>query len=184
MVVKDKFGRAGQGPALKVVKATVSEPEPAKAEALLEDLSDLFREALKDSGEPVKLAHEIALARRYLAIEQVRFGERLRLHWKLDSRADGALLPPLLLQPLVENAVRHGVEPSTSGADIRVSTERRGSRVVIKVSNTTPAAVSARGNGLALANVRERLSLLHDVQAQFHSGLKDGVYRVRIEVPA
>jgi two-component system sensor histidine kinase AlgZ len=158
--------------------------EPDKAESLLEDLSDLFRHALMEQGESVSLAQEIALAKAYLAIEQVRFGERLRITWTLDERAGAARLPPLLLQPLVENAVKHGVEPSASGADIRVSTERRGARVVIKVSNTTPASDSARGNGLALDNVRERLSLLHDVQAQFQVGLKAGVFRVRIEVPA
>ncbi|OIP16330.1 MAG: sensor histidine kinase [Comamonadaceae bacterium CG_4_9_14_3_um_filter_60_33] len=158
--------------------------EPRKAERLLEDLSDLFRHALMAHGESVTLAEEIALAQRYLAIEQVRFGERVRIEWALDPTADSARLPPLLLQPLVENAVKHGVEPSASGADIRVSTQRRGSRVVIKVSNTTPASSSAHGHGLALANVRERLSLLHDVQARFQSGLKDGVYQVRIEVPA
>lgn len=158
--------------------------EPGKAESLLEDLSDLFRHALMEQGESVTLAQEIALAQAYLAIEQVRFGERLRIAWALDAAAGAARLPPLLLQPLVENAVKHGVEPSASGADIRVSTERRGARVVIKVSNTTPESDNARGNGLALDNVRERLSLLHDVQAQFQSGLKEGVFRVRIEVPA
>lgn len=158
--------------------------EPRKAESLLEDLSDLFRAALMAHGESVTLADEIALAKAYLAIEQVRFGERIRVEWALDERANTARLPPLLLQPLVENAVKHGVEPSTSGADIKVSTQRRGSRVVIKVSNTTPAAGSERGSGLALDNVRERLSLLHDVQAQFQSGLKDGVFQVRLEVPA
>lgn len=157
--------------------------EPARAEALLEDLSDLFREALKDSGEPVTLAEEIALAQRYLAIEEVRFGERLRVQWALDPRADGALLPPLLLQPLVENAVRHGVEPSPDGADVRISTECRGSVVVIKVTNTVPAGQGPSGQGLALQNVRERLALLHDVQGQFRSALKDGVYQVRLEVP-
>jgi len=158
--------------------------EPRQAERLLEDLSDLFRHALKEQGESVTLAEEIALAQRYLAIEQVRFGARIRIAWALDAAAESARLPPLLLQPLVENAVKHGVEPSASGADIRVSTQRRGSRVVIKVSNTTPASNSAGGSGTALANVRERLSLLHDVQARFQSGLKDGVYQVRIEVPA
>lgn len=157
--------------------------EPRKAERLLEDLSDLFRAALMAQGESVTLADEIALAQAYLAIEQVRFGERIRVEWALDERADAARLPPLLLQPLVENAVKHGVEPSASGADIKVSTQRRGSRVVIKVSNTTPAAGSERGSGLALDNVRQRLSLLHDVQAQFQSGLKDGVFQVRMEVP-
>jgi two-component system sensor histidine kinase AlgZ len=158
--------------------------EPAKAEALLEDLSDLFRHALEDQGESVSLAAEIELARRYLAIEQVRFGERLQLEWALDPSADRAMLPPLLLQPLVENAVRHGVEPSESGATVRVSTRRRGSVVVIKVTNTVPAGSGVPGHGVALDNVRDRLRLLHDVEARFRCGLVDGVYQVRMEVPA
>ena len=159
--------------------------EPARAETLLEDLSDLFRHALADPGASVTLADEIALARRYLAIEQVRFGERLRLEWDLDPAADRALLPPLLLQPLVENAVHHGVEPSDAGATVRISSQRRGSVAVIKVTNTVPAGVGAGtpGHGLALRNVRDRLRLLHDVQGRFRSGHVDGVYQVRLEVP-
>jgi len=157
--------------------------EPAKAEAVLEDLSVLFRSALDDRGEPVTLAQEVALARSYLAIEQVRFGERLQVEWALDPQADGARLPPLLLQPLVENAVKHGVEPSASGAQVRISTQRRGTVVVIKVTNTVPSGQGERGFGLALANVRERLLLLHDVQAQFQAALKDGIYQVRMEIP-
>ncbi len=157
--------------------------EPAKAEMLLEDLSDLFRHALIDLGDSVTLDDEITLAKRYLAIEQVRFGDRLRVEWVLDSAAGKAMLPPLLLQPLVENAVRHGVEPSDTGADIKITTERRGSVVVIKVTNTVPAGQGETGQGVALHNVRERLSLLHDVQGQFKSGLKNGVYQVRMEVP-
>lgn len=158
--------------------------EPAKAEALLEDLSDLFRHALIDPGDSVTLADEIALARRYLAIEQVRFGERLQLEWALDPDADNARLPPLLLQPLVENAVRHGVEPSASGASVRISTQRRGQRVVIKVSNTVPAGVGPMGAGEALRNVRERLALLHDVHGHFRSGAHEGGFLVRMEIPA
>ncbi len=158
--------------------------EPAKAETLLEDLSDLFRHALIDQGESVTLDDEIALAQRYLAIEQVRFGDRLQLEWALDPLAGQAKLPPLLLQPLVENAVRHGVEPSESGATLRISTRRRGSVVLIKVTNTVPAGSGAPGHGVALDNVRDRLRLLHDVQGQFRSGLVDGVYQVRIEIPA
>ncbi len=158
--------------------------EPAKAETLLEDLSDLFRHALIDQGESVTLDDEIALAQRYLAIEQVRFGERLQTEWALDPKAGQARLPPLLLQPLVENAVRHGVEPSETGATVRISTQRRGSVVLIKVTNTVPAGAGSPGHGVALDNVRDRLRLLHDVQGQFRSGLVDGVYQVRIEVPA
>ncbi len=157
--------------------------EPAKAETLLEDLSDLFRHALVDQGESVTLSDEIALARRYLAIEQIRFGERLQVEWSLDPAASAARLPPLLLQPLVENAVRHGVEPSASGAQLRISTQRRGATVVIKVSNTVPAGPGPAGAGEALRNVRERLSLLHDLQGQFRSGTQDGLFQVRMEVP-
>lgn len=157
--------------------------EPARAESLLEDLSDLFRHALMDLGEAVTLEEEITLAKRYLAIEQVRFGDRIQVEWVLDPSASAAKLPPLLLQPLVENAVRHGVEPSPEGAQIRISTQRRGSTVVIKVSNTVPSGHGERGSGLALGNVRERLKLLHDVQGQFRSVFQDGIFHVRIEVP-
>ena len=158
--------------------------EPAKAEAVLEDLSELFRHALADPAESVTLEQEIALAQRYLAIEQVRFGERLQVQWSLDPEAGEAKLPPLLLQPLVENAVKHGVEPSASGAQLKISTLKRGSTVVIKVTNSTPAGVGERGHGLALANVRERLALLHDVEAKFKTVFKDGVFQVRLEIPA
>lgn len=158
--------------------------EPAKAEALLEDLSDLFRHALADQAESTSLGEEIVLARRYLAIEQVRFGERLQIEWSLDPAADSARLPPLLLQPLVENAVRHGVEPSVSGALLKVSTKKRGKRVVLKVTNTVPAGPGEAGQGLALDNVRKRLALMHDLQATFQCALTDGVYQVRLEFPA
>ncbi|GAA4328753.1 histidine kinase [Variovorax defluvii] len=162
--------------------------EPAKAEAMLEDLSELFRRALADAGESVTLADEIALAERYLAIEQVRFGDRLRIQWDVDPAANGARLPPLLLQPLVENAVKHGVEPSPDGAKIRIRTERRGSMVVIEVLNSLPPLRWAdeplpRGHGIALDNVRDRLRLLHDVQAQFSAGMDQKTYRVRIAIP-
>lgn len=157
--------------------------EPATAERVLEDLSELFRHALMETGESVSLAEEIDLAQRYLAIEQVRFGERLRVQWKLDHRAHQAQLPPLLLQPLVENAVRHGVEPSEDGAEIQISTECRGSMVVIKVLNSVPAGQGVAGHGLALDNVRQRLTLLHDVQGFFSVKFKEGIFQVRMEVP-
>lgn len=158
--------------------------DPARAENLLEDLSELFRRALVEQGESVTLSEEVQLARSYLAIEQVRFGERLRVEWAIDPRAGSARVPPLFLQPLVENAVKHGVEPSPSGADVKVTTQRRGSVVVIKVTNTVPAGQGRRGNGVAQGNVRDRLRLLHDVQAQFQTALVDGLYQVRMEVPA
>ncbi|MBN8747459.1 Sensor histidine kinase YehU [Xylophilus ampelinus] len=163
--------------------------EPAKAEAMLEDLSELFRSALADPDESVTLGDEIALAQRYLAIEQIRFGERLRVRWAIDPAANDARLPKLLLQPLVENAVKHGVEPSPQGAKLRIRTERRGSKVVIEVVNSLPPLLWAdqplpRGHGIALANVRDRLRLLHDMQASFRAGVDQDHYRVRIDIPA
>jgi two-component system, LytTR family, sensor histidine kinase AlgZ len=158
--------------------------DPAKAETLLEDLSELFRHALVSKGDSVTLAEEVQVARHYLAIEGVRFGERLRVEWSIDPRAGSARVPALFLQPLVENAVKHGVEPSPSGADVKVTTQQRGGVVVVKVTNTVPAGQGRRGHGVAQENVRDRLRLLHDVQAQFQTALIDGLYQVRIEVPA
>ena len=158
--------------------------DPARAEALLEDLSELFRHALVEQGDSATLAEEVLVARRYLAIEQVRFGERLQVEWAIDPRAGSARVPALFLQPLVENAVKHGVEPSPTGAEVKVTTQRRGSVVVIKVTNTVPAGQGRPGNGVAQDNVRDRLRLMHDVQAQFQTALIDGLYQVRIEVPA
>ena len=158
--------------------------EPRKAEAMLEDLSELFRHALADPAESVTLDQEIALAQSYMAIEEIRFGERLQVEWSIDPAAGQARLPPLLLQPLVENAIHHGVEPSAAGAQVKISTEKRGGMVVVKVTNSTPSGVGERGNGLALANVRERLILLHDVQARFQTVFKDGIFQVRLEIPA
>ncbi len=162
--------------------------EPARAEALLEDLSDLFRQALVEQGEDVALSDEVALARKYLAIEQVRFGERMRVQWQLDERAGSARVPPLLLQPLVENAVKHGVEPNLHGtAKLRITTSLRGARVLLDITNTLPerggAGPAPGGHGIAQANVRERLRLLHDVECDFRAGPHKGLYHVRISLP-
>ena len=157
--------------------------EPARAEAVLEDLSDLFRQALAERQDSSTVGQEIALARRYLAIEQVRFGPSLRVEWALDERTDTARLPPLILQPLVENAVKHGVEPSPRGAQLRISTQLRGQMALVKVTNTVPAGQGDPGHGIALDNVRDRLRLLHDLQGGFRTALVEGVYQARIEVP-
>lgn len=157
--------------------------DPARTEDLLEDLAELFRVALSDTGASVSLNEEVELARRYLAIEQIRFGSRLTLNWELDEAAGEARVPPLLLQPLVENAVRHGVEPSDSGGSIRVRTRVRRGQAVISIANTVPLGQHRPGNGMALGNVRERLRLMHDVSAQFDAQLDGGIYRVSIVVP-
>jgi len=157
--------------------------DPARAEGVLEDLAELFRVAISDSGESVTLAEEVELAKRYLAIEQIRFGSRLQVTWELDAEAGAARVPPLLLQPLVENAVRHGVEPSDVGGVIRVRTRVKLGRALVSIVNSVPATPSRPGNGMALRNVRERLRLMHDVAAQFETRREGDVFRVQIVVP-
>ena len=135
------------------------------------------------SSDLVTLAEEVELARRYLAIEQIRFGKRLRVIWHLDPEADAARVPPLLLQPLVENAVRHGVEPNDEGGELEVTTMRRGAEVEIRIVNTVGAPARTVGHGLALRNVRQRLRLMHDVAARFDLESSEQRFALRIMVP-
>lgn len=164
--------------------------DPARAESVLEDLAQLFRTALADSGASVTLDEEIELARRYLAIEQIRFGTRLQLEWQIDSadaRVGAARVPALVLQPLVENAVRHGVEPSARGGRVRVQAAVQRGQVVVLVSNTVGDEPASPGHGMALHNVRERLRLLHDVGAQCdvwrEPGPDSDIFHARIVLP-
>ena len=156
---------------------------PQQAEAVLEDLSQLFRVALAETGASVSLDEEIDLAQRYLAIEQLRFGDRLQVVWDLDAAAAQAVLPPLVLQPLVENAVRHGIEPSLAGGRILVRTRVHRGMAEILVTNSLPEMPGRPGTGIALANVAERLRLLHDVAATLQAGIEGHSYQARILVP-
>ena len=164
--------------ALALVRA-----DPEKAERVLEDLSELFRVALAEAGASVSLEEEVELARRYLEIEGVRFGPRLAVHWELDARANAARIPPLVLQPLVENAVRHGIEPSTAGGHVTVCTVVQRGQVVVTVSNTVGDEPGSPGHGMALHNLRERLRLLHDVAAQCDVWREGDRFHARIVLP-
>ena len=164
--------------------------DPTRAESVLEDLAQLFRTALADAGASVTLTEEIELARRYLAIEQIRFGKRLQVQWQIDeadARVGAARVPPLVLQPLVENAVRHGVEPSARGGRVRVQAAVQRGQVVVLVSNTVGDEPGSPGHGMALHNVRERLRLLHDVGAQCDVWREPGpdgdIFHARIVLP-
>ena len=158
--------------------------DPQRAERALEDLSDLFRALMSDGRSLVRLADEIALIERYAAIEQLRLGDRLRLSWDLDNAPVDALLPPLILQPLLENAVYHGVEPGTGIGDVLVRIERRESRVLARIENPYHAnAPGHAGNRMALDNIRERLMLFFDAEARLESRIEGDRYRVEIEIP-
>jgi two-component system sensor histidine kinase AlgZ len=158
--------------------------DPQRAERALEDLADLFRTLMSDARQFVRLADEISLLERYAELEQLRLGERLRIAWELDSAPADALLPPLVLQPLLENAVYHGVEPGTGPGDVTVRIERRGARVLARIENPYLEAEMRRaGNRMALDNIRERLQLFFDAEARIGTSVSDGRYRVEIEIP-
>ena len=158
--------------------------DPKRAERSLEDLADLFRTLMADPRSFVRLADEIALLERYAEIEQLRLGERLRITWELDAAPSDALLPPLVLQPLLENAVYHGVEPGTATGEVVVHIERRGDRVLARIENPYIEAEQQRaGNRIALDNIRERLALFFDAEARLETHAANGRYRVEIEMP-
>ena len=158
--------------------------DPQRAERALEDLADLFRTLMSDARTFVRLADEISLLERYAEIEQLRLGERLRITWELDGAPDDALLPPLVLQPLLENAVYHGVEPGTDAGEVLVHIERRGNRVLARIENPyLEAEVQRSGNRMALENIRERLQLFFDAEARIATHAAGGRYRVEIEIP-
>jgi two-component system, LytTR family, sensor histidine kinase AlgZ len=139
---------------------------------------------VSDATRFVRLSDEIALLERYAAIEQLRLGERLRITWELDAAPNDALLPPLVLQPLLENAVFHGVEPGTAAGDVLVHIERRGDRVLARIENPYVADQQRRvGNRMALENIRERLALFFDAEARIHTSADGHRYRVEIEMP-
>src|SRR6266849_3603380 len=158
--------------------------DPKRAERSLEDLADLFRTLMSDARQFVRLEDEIALLERYAEIEQLRLGERLRFTWELDTAPSDALLPPLVLQPLLENAVYHGVEPGTTAGEVLVHIERRGDRVLARIENPYIEEQQHRaGNRMALENIRERLALFFDAEARIETRTIDGRYRVEIEMP-
>ena len=166
--------------------------DPQRAESVLEDLAELFRQALASPSLRSTLADEVELARRYLGIEQLRFGDRITVRWELDEAASSAEVPALVLQPLVENAVRHGIEANPLGGWIVVRSRVQAGQAVLTVSNSVPTlgpTPATAGHGIALRNVRQRLKLMHDVEADFEAGLQKGegaqppIYVVRIAVP-
>jgi len=158
--------------------------DPRRAERALEDLADLFRVLMQDNRSFVRLADEIALLERYAAIEQLRLGERLEITWELDTAPQDALLPPMVLQPLLENAVYHGVEPGTGAGRVVVHIERRGARVLARIENPYFEEHARRaGNRMAQANIRERLQLFFDAEARLATRVAAGRYVVELEMP-
>jgi len=158
--------------------------EPRRAERALEDMADLFRVLMADNRTLAPIADEIELTRQYLAIEALRLGDRLKVAWRLERMPADALVPPLMLQPLVENAVYHGIEPLQEGGEIAIEVAREGAEVAVTLTNPFPGeGRHAAGNRMAVANIRERLQLHFDAEASMKAEVRDGVYRTAIRLP-
>lgn len=158
--------------------------QPKQAETALEDMADLFRMAMSDERDLVQLGREVQLCRQYLALEQLRMGERLSIDWQIEDGLDDSLIPALLLQPLLENAVYHGIEPLIQGGCIRVLLCRMNGSLRIEVHNPCPLHGRAHaGNRIALQNIRERLALLFDAEANYQVANGEDFYRVEITLP-
>jgi two-component system sensor histidine kinase AlgZ len=158
--------------------------DPHRAETALEDLADLFRVLMADNRQLVPLEGELALCKQYLALETLRLGERLKLVWHIDHMPNEALIPPLLLQPLLENAVYHGIEPCHEGGEIVIDIYRKGNEVHLLLSNPYRRdGQHHTGNKMALSNIRERLALHFDAEGQLRIRITDHQYQVHIVIP-
>ncbi len=159
---------------------------PEEARKLCVRLADFLRASLTfGSREAIPLSEELALAEQLLSIEKVRFGERLSHAIIADDAARACVVPPLLLQPLVENAVTHGIAQRIDGGQVRIEAERRGPELRIVITNPRDAdAPGRRGTGIGLQNVRRRLAALHGTDAELEVKATDDAFRVELRLPA
>ena len=159
--------------------------QPKQAETALEDMADLFRVLMAENRELVPITQEIALCRQYLALEKLRLDERLQVEWLIDDVPPDILIPPLLLQPLIENAVYHGIEPSASGGTITIQIFTKQNEVHLLLKNPyTAQSKHHHGNNMALKNIKERLTLHFDLEASLKSKQQDSTYEVHITLPS
>ena len=158
--------------------------EPKQAETALEDMADLFRVLMADNRNLSTLLREVELTRQYLNLEQLRLGERLKVEWHTDNMPGEALIPPLVLQPLVENAVYHGIEPRAEPGVISINVYKVRDEVHLVLRNPySKDGNHHSGNKMALGNIRERLALHFDAEASLKSSVGDDAYQVHIIIP-
>jgi two-component system sensor histidine kinase AlgZ len=165
--------------------AALTRTDPRQAEAAVEDLSDLLRANLSDSSDRTTLAEELEVASIYQRIEQLRLGERLTVRWEVDELPRRALIPHLTIQPLLENAIYHGIELLPDGGEVTVSGSRHAGHLEISISN--PVARSGRrperGHQMALDNIRQRFELAYGQRARVDVDEANDRFTVRLRFP-
>ena len=181
------------------VIASLIPVDAEKAEQVVEDLSELFRASLQEAGTFVSVSQELELCRRYLNIEMLRLGERLKLRWNVEAPPQGAEMPLLLIQPLLENAVYHGIQPLAAGGVIDVNLAFEADEMVLQISNplqtmtATPSAEGeagqtapkppAKGNSIALDNIRRRLAVVYGENAKLITKKRGSVFETTLRCP-
>lgn len=167
--------------------ASLIRSDPEQAERALQDLADVFRVLLADARKMVPITAESELARQYLDIEKLRLGDRLQIKWSASNVPRNALIPSLTLQPLIENAVYHGVEPSFAGGIIDIRMWAESDTLTILITNPIPEitnqAQHRKGNRIAMKNVRERLDRHFHGKADLQNYEKLGSYHVMLKMP-
>ena len=158
--------------------------EPQRAERALQDLADLFRVLMKENRELVRLEDEVNLCWQYLELENLRLGDRLQIAWHIDKMPKDAMVPPLILQPLLENAVYHGIEPAADPGEISVNLFLSRDQVNLVIKNPyLKEGTHHTGNKMAMQNIRERLQLHFDAEARLKCEVQGDHYQVHITLP-
>jgi len=165
--------------------ASLIASNPDRAEEAVLDLSELFRASLRTDDQLVPLKRELELCKRYLAIEELRLGDRLTLEWQIPTGLEHQAIPPLTLQPLVENAIYHGIQPRPTGGTVRIEAYAKGNFVYVMVQNPKPDAEHQQhqGNRVALANTRARLQALFGEPAILKQSHQSDIYTVTLRLP-
>jgi two-component system sensor histidine kinase AlgZ len=165
--------------------AALTRSDPARAESAIEDLADLFRAALAESRQEISLREEIEIARIYQRIEQLRLGSRLEVRWDVESLPPDAKVPALLLQPLLENAIGHGIEPLPEGGVVTIVGRVADGMISIEVGNPVSARNRSTrpGNRMALDNIRQRLELVFHGKATVSVNDVGDAYHVTLRFP-
>ena len=160
---------------------------PDEAEEALLDIADLFRESLRSSDSKISLHQELDVTRRYLHIEQLRLGERLRVSWNIAEGVEELQIPPFILQPLVENAIYHGIERLAEGGEVMIQIQDEGNYLKIVVRN--PMVISGadqslhQGTHMALANIRSRVETLEPSPGTIDTATDNTQFTVTIKLP-
>lgn len=165
------------------VIASLTRIDPKTAETAIEDLSDLIRATLNNKNELIPLEVELANGKRYLSIEKLRLGERLQVDWEVDQSCLGLLVPPLSVQPLLENAVYHGIQMLPDGGVVKIKINQHDKRLDIEISNPKMEVSQHKGHGIALNNISQRLEVLFRGRASLEQKDENNRYTAIMKIP-